>query len=133
MKFRGPLRKNLLSSCAAVGPDDGTDPRYDRSHRPVKVPNRKALQLCGEVQQTLSLVLADCGEDCLRGLEVTGVIPAPDSTRLLVSLAALPSASLEDHSAVMAALERASPFLRSEVAAAIHRKKVPELVLRVVD
>ena len=50
--------------------------------------NRKALQLCAQVAQTLGVVLAgECGEDLLRELFVTSVVPAPDSSRLLVMIA----------------------------------------------
>jgi ribosome-binding factor A len=130
MKFREPLRKDMLSSCADIGPEDGLDPRKDNLKRSRHVPNRKALQLCSQVEQTLSLVLPACGEECLRDLLVTAVVPAPDSTRLLVTLCHAPSAEVRDTVVVLAALQRAQPLLRREVAAAIHRKKTPELTFR---
>jgi ribosome-binding factor A len=131
MRFRGPLRKDLLSSCADVGPEDGIDPRKDK---PItsKVPNRKALQLCSQVEHTLSLVLAECGTECLRDLLVATVEPAPDSSRLLVTLSPAPSAESADFNLVLAALERAQSLLRREVASAIHRKKVPQLTFRMI-
>jgi ribosome-binding factor A len=117
----------LLSSCADVGPEDGIDPRKDNGKRSDRVPNRKALQLCSQVERTLSLVLAECGEECLRDLLVAAVEPAPDSTRLLVTLCPAPSAAPTDTGPVLAALGRAQPLLRREVAGAIHRKKTPQL------
>jgi ribosome-binding factor A len=132
MRFRGPLRKNLLSSCADVGPEDGIDPRKDDLKRSDKAPNRKALQLCSQVERTLNLVLVDSGEECLRDLLVAAVDPAPDSTRLLVTLCPALSAEAGDPGQVMAALHRAQRLLRREVAAAIHRKKTPELTFRLI-
>ena len=133
MRFRGPLRRDLLSSCADVGPGDGFDPRKDTEKRTGKAPNRKALQLCGQVERALSLSLADSSEDCLRDLLVAQVEPAPDSTRLLITVYAVPSAAAVDRDARLAALEHARPRLRREVAAAIHRRKAPELTFRLLN
>ena len=66
MRFRGPLQKDLQSSCADVGPEDGLDPRKDTVKRCARAPNRKALQLCHQIEQTLNLLLPDCGEELLR-------------------------------------------------------------------
>jgi ribosome-binding factor A len=130
MKFRGPLRRDLLASCADVGPEDGIDPRKDNWKRSGQVLNRKALQLCSQVERTLSLVLAECGEECLRDLLVAAVEPAPDSTRLLVTLCPAPSAAPTDTAGVLTALGRAQPLLRREVAGAIHSRKMPQLAFR---
>jgi ribosome-binding factor A len=133
MRFRGPLRKDRLSSCSEVGPEDGIDPRY-KSRRPQgKVANRKALQLCGQVARTLAGCLGACGEECLRDLLVVSVEPAPDSSRLLVTLCAAPSAGRVDVGEVLGALQRARRLLRCEVAGGIHRKKVPELTFCVIE
>lgn len=73
-------------------------------------------------------VLPDC-DDALAGLVVETVEPAPNASRLLVTLAtADPATSLP---AVLAGLERARGRLRGEVAASISRKKLPDLVFRV--
>ena len=123
-------RNDLLSSCAAVGSQDGQDPRYDRPDEPVKVGNRKALLLCGQVQQTLADVLAGCADDVLRDLLVESVVPFTTAVRLLVTVrkpADLDAATVSAH------LERARGLLRSEVAAAIHRRKTPDLLFRVME
>ena len=80
------------TTCADPDPEDGKDPRKDYLKRPNLAPNRKALQLCSQVERTLNLILPDCGEDRLRDLLVLSVEPAPDSTRLLVTLGQTPSA-----------------------------------------
>ena len=95
--------------------------------------DRKALQLCHQVAETLEEVLAECGDIYLQGLRVLDVEPAPDASRLLVTLAVdglldedreLDLDRVHDH------LARASGHLRSEVATAITRKRAPVLVYR---
>src|SRR5262249_31993389 len=83
-KFSQPESSRPM--CGAMQADDGRDP--GESFRPSRgqvVDNRKALQLCGQVADTLSPVLAgECGDDVLRSLQVIAVTPAPDSSQLLV-------------------------------------------------
>jgi ribosome-binding factor A len=128
MRFRRIARKELLSSCADIGPEDGSDPRDFFKKRAEKVPNRKALQLCGQIARTLSLVLSECGDDVLRELVVETVQPTPTSARLLITLS-MPDGV--DAAAAIQCVERANGWLRLEVAAAIHRRKTPELTFRV--
>src|SRR5579864_6128753 len=130
MAFRKILRRDLLSGCAEIGPQDGQDPRYDRPDGPAKVPNRKALLLCGQVRETLMAVLAGLGDDVLRDLSVDSVVPFPTSVRLLVTVR---KPADVDATVVGSRLERARGLLRGEVATAVHRRKAPELLFRVVD
>jgi ribosome-binding factor A len=130
MKFKEPSRKDLLLSCSEVGPEDGADPRTFFRPAPARVTNRKALQLCDQVAQTLGFVLAgQRGDDLLRDLVVEAVVPAPNSAHLLVTLS-MPADGL-DPAQVVEHLQRATGLLRSEVAAAIHRRKVPLLTFHV--
>jgi ribosome-binding factor A len=129
MRFKGIPPKELLSSCAAVGPEDGGDPRDFFKNPSEKVTNRKALQLCGQIARTLSLVLWECGDDVLRELTVESVQPAPTSVRLLVTLTTPEGV---DKATALRHVERASGLLRREVAAAINRRKTPELTFCVV-
>lgn len=72
-----------------------------------------------------------CNDDVLRELIVAGVEPGPDESRLLVTVVpSLPGPF--DAAAAQQHLERSAGKLRTEVAAAIHRKKTPQLVFRVV-
>ena len=125
---------DLRSGCAEPGPGDGDDPRFDRRDFSARRPGRKALQLCGQVARTLSAVLAGCGDGVLRDLLVVSVTPAPNSSRLLVTLAPAPGSSA-DPARVSERLEGARGLLRREVAAAIHRRRVPDLTyqLRAAD
>ncbi|NNJ27530.1 hypothetical protein [Alienimonas chondri] len=93
-----------------------------------RTPDRKTLQLCGQVRKTLDYVLSgETGDDLLRQLYVADVMPAPDASRLLATLAPIDPGSDLDAGAVLEKLGYAQPQLRSAVARAINRKKVPDL------
>ncbi|MCI0464458.1 MAG: hypothetical protein L0Z62_46590 [Gemmataceae bacterium] len=124
--------KKMLLSCDALGPGDGVDPRYEKHGRSSRASNRKALQLCAQVSQTLQSVLAgEVGDDVLRDLVVDSVVPAPNSGRLLVTLSR-PDPGTASVEGVLARLHRAHGLLRSQVAAAITRRKTPELTFRLL-
>lgn len=132
MRRRKIARRDLFAGCADPGPGDGLDPRLESREAPAKVANRKALLLCGEAERTLSAVLAGCGDDVLRNLVVASVRPAPTSVRLLATV--YPAAPMEgvDAAAVLGRLEHAKGLLRTELAAALHRRRAPDLMFRVV-
>ena len=130
MKRRRFSTKLMQSCCDSLAEDDGVDPRTFFRKPIGKVPNRKALQLCGQVARTLGVVLSECGDEVLRNLGVAAVDPAPDSSRLLVTVYSLEGST--DPEVVVERLRRAYGLLRGEVAAAIHRRKVPELTFRIV-
>ena len=131
MKSRKPYLRDILFTAADIRPGDGLDPRFDRGggRRPGQ---RKALQLCREAERTLSAVLSgECDDDVLRELTVLSVVPAPNAVRLLVTVALPPSANIPADEA-MRRLLNVSGHLRSELAAAVSRRKAPELTFRVV-
>jgi ribosome-binding factor A len=133
MVIRKISRRELLASCSDPGLEDGRDPRYDR-RSPERRAGRKCLQLCAQVSRTLAEVLAgECADDLLRDLAVESVAPAPNAGRLLVTVSLTPpvEAALADQ--VAERLERGRGRLRAEVAAAVHRRRVPDLVFRIVD
>jgi ribosome-binding factor A len=127
-----PSPRRMLEACSDLGPEDGTDPRDWKKDWNARRPGRKALQLCRQVAEALNAALAGCGDAVLSGLQVVSVEPAPHAGRLLVTVAAAPSAAERDAAVVSAHLHRATGLLRSEVAAAVHRRKTPELVFRAV-
>jgi len=131
MKPRKPTQNESLSSADFVGPEDGLNPRFDRpGARPAG--KRKTLQLCREVERTLGAVLSgECDDDLLRELTVLSVVPAPNAGRLLVTVA-LPASASVPVEEVLRRLLRLAGHLRSEVGAAVSRRKTPELALRVV-
>jgi len=100
----------------------------DRSKRA----NWKALQLCKQVERAAATVLAgECGEDVLVGASVADVAPAPDASRLRVTVVLASGRTGECVlQAREALLSRAGAF-REEVARSIWRKRVPELAFDV--
>ena len=88
----------------------------------------KAAQLCRQAMQALSLALADSSDDFLRELTVMSVDPAPDASRLLVTVTPAASSTRLSPGELLARLNTASAWLRREVASAITRKRAPELM-----
>ncbi|MGO9600918.1 MAG: ribosome-binding factor A [Isosphaeraceae bacterium] len=142
MKDHTISRRYLRGLCAELSEGDGVDPHAfaklamggTKLHgRPRPGLDRKAVQLCHQVAETLEEVLADCGDTVLQALRVLDVEPAPDATRLLVTVG-VEGLSKEkvDPDRVHDHLSRASGHLRSEVASAITRKRTPVLVYRLV-
>lgn len=87
----------------------------------------KAERLCRAVAETLALALSGSGEDALLDVQIRDVAPLGDLSRLQATLEIAPTA---DPVAVVSALGRAHGYLRGEIASAIRRKRVPELVFR---
>ena len=127
MASRRFSRKPPSGLCVEWTADDGIDPRLSSKRTREKVSNRKALQLCRQVQRTLSGALEG---DLLRDLTVESVVPAPDSARLLITVVFHGSDTVATVD-VLAALAQHHARLRAQVAAAIHRKKTPELTFDV--
>ncbi len=92
--------------------------------------HRKALQLCRQVQEALYWVLgSECGNENLALLNVQKVEPAPDTSRLLVTVEVPEDMSITE---ALSYLEEASKALRVEIAGAINRRRVPELLFNPV-
>jgi len=91
----------------------------------------KSMQLCREVERTLASVLAgELGDGSLGGLVVVAVEPAPDASRLMVTLAAPDGV---DGAALLERLRGLVGWLRAEIAAAVQRKRVPELAFCLIE
>jgi ribosome-binding factor A len=132
MKRRKSSHKQILDSCAEMGQDDGVDPRTFFKDLPAKKTNRKVLQLCREVERTVGWILAyESGDDLLSGLVIESVEPAPDSTRLAVTVLTEAPIDAPARGVILERLQRFKGQLRSEVAKAVCRKRVPDLVFRV--
>ncbi len=145
-KHWGPSLAEVHRYCASLGEEDGTDPHLMKRRRPhgkrggsSEAPagrlERKVCQLCRQVAQTLDEVLADCGDGVLRGLRVSAVVPYPNASRLLVSVAPVDGrlAPEPGPKVVVEHLERASGHLRREIAAAVTRKRAPLLLYRLAE
>jgi ribosome-binding factor A len=128
MKPKRTPRKEIASLCSRPGEEDGADPRRFFGERPDRS-DRKSIQLAGQVARTLrSLLAGESGEEILQALSILAVEPAPDSSHFLVVVTG-PVAESE----ALAALGRASAWLRTEVAAAVRRRKAPELTYRFIE
>jgi len=132
-------REQMLAHCGEIHDDDGVDPRiYFKSTTQRDKNNRKAKQLCSQVAHTLALVLqGEFGDELLHGLHVVAVEPAPDVSRLLVTICAdIPECNEDTDDKGLCAQEilnrltAVSGHLRAEVTAGITRKRAPKLVFR---
>jgi ribosome-binding factor A len=121
-------RKSPVNLCTDWAADDGLDPRLAPQQSQGKVGNRKTLQLCRQVEQALSLALEG---ELLRDLTVASVVPAPDSSRMLATVVYHGPVTVAT-TEVLTALDDGRARLRREVAAAICRRKTPELSFRVL-
>jgi ribosome-binding factor A len=87
---------------------------------------RKKLQLCRQVQHALMWALGSAhSEDVLAYCGVEAVEPLPGGNRLLVKISVPADISL---ATVSERLGHSARTLRAEVAQAITRRKVPELL-----
>jgi|GEM_PF-799095 len=85
----------------------------------------KTMQMCRQVQRRLDLALGGALDDpVLSGLWVHRVVPEPGGRALIVEVVVDDPARAD---AVRQRLVAATGRLRSEVAAAIHRKRTPQL------
>jgi ribosome-binding factor A len=132
MRSRRLSQKEVPYLCIEPGSGDGLDPRFDRPETEPRRGGRKTLQLCRAAERTLAAVLAgECNDDILRELVVLSVVPGPKAGRLLVTVG-LPGGASVSIEEVLARLDRVAGRLRSEVAAAVSRRKAPELAFQVV-
>ena len=102
------------------------DPDVLKFFHPESKPSfdRKARQLCDQVRRTLEFALEwECDAELLEGIWIASVDPAPDASRLRVTIE-VPEG--RDPAAVLEGLERLRPRLRSETARAITRKRAPD-------
>lgn len=96
--------------------------------------DRKALQLCRQIEREISLILSgELDDDRVRDLLVMSVAPYPHTNLLLVTLQAPEVCSQDDLLALDATLARHKPAIRAEIASAINRRKTPDLCFRVIN
>lgn len=127
-------REQMLAHCSEIHEDDGIDPReFFKANRIHKKEDRKAKQLCRQVAETLDQVLSgEISHDVIRGLRVSSVVPAPDASRLLVTLYSDCEPKDFNRTEIEQRLAARHGQLRCEIAASITRKKTPTLVFNVI-
>lgn len=92
-------------------------------------PDRKLDPLSAQIADAIAMALATASDPVLRDLTVATVEPRRGAASFRVVLAAAPGDELAiaaDHAA------RAVGYLRAEVAAAIQRRRTPDLVVDVI-
>ena len=104
--------------------------RRANTHRTNASAQRKTLQLCRQVERALMFVLSDSDDDILRDLMIVAVEPAPNAGRLMVTTS--PLCEMINPVDAIARLQAARGWLRTEIAASIHRRKVPDLLFHCV-
>lgn len=110
-------------------PDVGEEASF---FRPSRGGDRKVKQLCREVHRTLSEVLSgEVADDRIAGLVIDSVEPAPDASRLAVILIA--PCGEDDGGDILERLNRLRGLFRAEIAAAIQRKRTPELEFQLIS
>ncbi len=126
-------RERGLPPVEDVWPDDGTDPaRFFGSTSRSRRADWKTQQLCRQVERAASLTLAElCDCAALASSVVAEVSPAPDASRLRVTVVLAPARTAADVEAAAAVLRERAGLFRREAAQAIHRKRTPEIVFEV--
>jgi ribosome-binding factor A len=127
-------RRELLAHCDEMHDDDGIDPgEFFKSDRIHKKEHHNLRRLCRQVAETLDQVLAgEIADTLLQCLHVVSVAPAPDASRLLVTLRADCKRDEFDRNLLDDRLAACKSRLRCEVAAAITRRKAPSLTFYLI-
>jgi ribosome-binding factor A len=124
------VRRDSPLPCDAVGEDDGIDPKLLFRPSSRRRSDRGVRRLCSQVREALTFAFAgSCRDETLLSLYVEDVEPAPDATRLAVTVRVPDDV---DVAAARDRVNRAAALLREEVAASICRRRAPELVFRVL-
>ncbi len=117
------------SLCAEFDPEqDGIDPRVlARRYQAQTSRSGKNEQLAKNVQRILAQVLqAEIHDPLLQQIVIMAVAAEPRGAGLNVAVQ-LPAAMWAQHSDVLSRLQQLQGFLRSEIAHAVQRRKVPAL------
>lgn len=124
----------MLAHCREIHDDDGVDPgEFFKTRKSLDKNNRKAIQLCNQVAETLGLLLAgEFDDELLHNLQVVSVDPAPNASQLAVAVRADVPGRRVNAQEILDRLAVVSGRLRCEVAAAITRKRAPKLVFHLV-
>lgn len=105
--------------------------RASESSRSTAKTERKIQQLCRQVERALAYVVPGALADpALADLSIAAVRPAPDASRLMIWFRT--AQPIQEAPRILERLERVRGLLRSEVAAAVTRKRAPELAFHLL-
>ena len=124
--------RQLHALCGRVHEDDGVHPSILFGGKDKVARGRKSHQLGAQVREALHYALGgECDDPVLCGLFIASVEPAPGANRLIVTVEVPPSDHGPAPIEVLEHLGRASGWLRTAAAAAVCRRKMPELEFRI--
>ena len=131
--------------CGEIGDEDGLDPialaklhrEAERSELIARAThpnaNRKALQLCRQVERALSFIIPDVGDERLLGSFIASVVPAPHTHHLLVTVELAEIVSEVELVELQEFLLASKSRVRAEIAQSINRRKTPDVTLQVIN
>ena len=126
------IREQMLKLCGSICEDDGRDPRevYGTKIDRTKNDEYRHQRLCQQVARTLALVLPESKVELVRELKIDGVVPRRDKAVLTVKIAVPNWEDRNQQNGLLELMKAQEGWLRSEVAAAISRKRVPRLAFQ---
>ena len=112
--------------------DDGTSVRSDFRESGRRIRPSKNEQLCAQVRRALEFaLLGELHDERLLDVMVDDVRPGSEPGRMVATFAVADGATVEHIDEVRRVLESARGLLVAEVARAINRRRVPDLVFEV--
>ena len=93
--------------------------------------DRKSMQLCAQVRRALEYGVDEVLEGSVL-VSISDVVPAPNTSHLMVIVQPLGELSFEDSLELQARLSSNSSRLRTLVSESIHRRKTPTLSFSVL-
>ena len=104
---------------------------HDNVERALHKIDRKAVQLCSQIRYTLEYAINSAlkGE---YGLTVLEVIPAPNTSHLLVFVQSFDFLTFEQCKLLESELKSQTAALRIAISESIHRKKTPSLSFQLI-
>jgi len=103
-----------------------------KSHNSSGSNDRKAAQLCAQVRRALDYGISEALSDSPQDAYVMDVLPAPNTSHLLVLVQPAAETDADGMRALEEELVRHAGVLRTAVAESINRRKTPTLSFRVL-
>lgn len=126
-------RRDRASLYADFGLEEGSDPREFFQARFERKRNYKAQQVSREVERTLHYLFnSEKAGELLQDLNLLYVEPVPNSSHLVVVVSPGAESASRSELEILEVLQKACGWLRQEIGATLHRRKVPDLSFRVL-
>ena len=138
MKISKKIKAQMLKLCGSICADDGRDPKeFHETSVDRKNDQHRHQRLCQQVARTLALVLPESVSEPLRELRIDRVVEGRNRSVLTVKIEVPEEVGYDQRNELLKLLRLQEGWLRSEVAAAITRKRVPrfafEFTLREIN